>query len=326
MPEEQEVQEQSGEFDEAFAERSKAMEAERRDGSEYAEDAPGGVGAEGAQANDDGDAFDKSFHDAAASAAASRGDANDVDLAEKLAALEAETERLRQSERSQRGRVSALTKKLVELQQQKAASTSEEPPDTAAAGGEQASGAADDSDDWEEFKREFPEMAAIVDKRIAKVDQKFESVKSEIDRVATTADTIAEKEILAYKETQFDILRDAHPDFEQIKSSPEWQRFKAGADEETIAKIKSKHAEDAIAVLDAFKEQVGWGSRQITGRGKSDVELVNERRSAALRHSAGISSKKVGHTPRKEPASDDDFDAAFLDAVQKKEKQRSFLR
>lgn len=319
MPVEQTAVE-PGEFDEAFAERSKAVEEERRDGSEYAEDAPGEVGAEGAQADEEG-AFDRSFQDAAANNAASRGDATDVDLAEKLATLEAETARLRQSEKSQRGRVSALTKKLVELQQQKAA-PHEAPPNDVAAGDGQEGDA--DGDDWEEFAREFPEMAAIVDKRLAKVDRKVDSVKTEVDRVATTADTIAEKEILAYKETQFDILRDAHPDFEEIKSSTEWQKFKAAADQETLAKIKSKHADDAISVLDSFKDQVGWGDRKASR--KSDVEMMNERRSAALKQSAGISSKKVGHTPRKEPASDDDFDAAFLDAVQKKEKQRSIYR
>lgn len=306
----------TAEFDAAFDASAKAIDAGK---AEESEEAPGAGGAED-EAGEAGD-FEESFRDAAAGAAASKGDAKDVDLAAKLAALEAETERLRQSERSQRGRVSALTKKLVEQQ-----AALKEPPKEDKAEGE-AGKSEGEGDDWEEFAREFPEMAAVVEKRLARVDRKVESVQDRVERVATTADTLAEKELIAYKETQFEILAEKHPDFDEIKASPEWERFKAGADEETLSKIKSKHAEDAIEVLDTFKASTGWGNPPVkTGRTKSEIELINERRAAALKQSTGITSKKVGHSTRQDTATDDDFDAAFAERASKKERERALLR
>ncbi len=319
MPEEitgTEVEKQdTAEFDDAFAERAKSSEEERREDSDFAEDAPGGVGAEGIEGDDAG-SFEQSFHDAATNSAASRGDMKDPDLAAELAALKAENQRLAQSEKSQRGRLSVLTKKLVELQ-----AAPKEPPQ----GQEESEAGKSEGDDWEEFANEFPEMAAIVDKRLAQVDQKVNSVKTEVDRVATTTDTLAEEKILAYKETQFEILGEKHPDFEEIKASPEFRQFIAEAPDDIRAKIKSKHAEDAIEILDTFKDKTGWNTQGPKAE-KSEIELINERRAANLRRSAGISSKKVGHTPKADTGSEDDFDAAFAEASAKKEKQRAQLR
>jgi hypothetical protein len=308
MPDEQVVTAEmdDAEFDAAFAESAKISEGES--GQD-----PGEVGAQEA-GEDDGQAFQESFTDAAVNSAASKGETGDVDLSKRLEEIQADNERLKQSERSQRGRVKALTKKLEE---QRAASVP--------LADQQASGDTDGTsdDDWEEFKREFPEMAAIVDGRLKKVSQKVDSVNDKVKRVSETQDTMVEAEIIAYKETQFEALKRKHSDFEAIKVSKEFADFKANATPEIQAKIKSKHAEDAIAVLDSFKESTGWkGMRQKPG--KSEVELLNERRAAALRQSTGISSKQVGHSTRQDTGSSDDFDEAFKEGASKKEKERSF--
>jgi len=307
MPDEQVVTAEmdDAEFDAAFAESAKISEEE-------AGQDPGEVGAQEA-GEDDGQAFQESFTDAAVNSAASKGETGDVDLSKRLEEIQADNERLKQSERSQRGRVKALTKKLEE---QRAASV----PLADQQGSGDTEGTNDD--DWEEFKREFPEMAAIVDGRLKKVAQKVDSVNDKVKRVSETQDTMVEAEIIAYKETQFEALKRKHSDFEEIKVSKEFADFKANATPEMQAKIKSKHAEDAIAVLDSFKESTGWkGTRQKPG--KSEVELLNERRAAALKQSTGISSKQVGHSTRQDTGSDDDFDEAFKEGASKKEKERS---
>ena len=91
---------------------------------------------------------------------------------------------------------------------------------------------------------------------------------------------------------------------------------------ETREKIKSHHADDAADVLDIFKKETGWSDKP-ADTGKSDVELLNEKRKKALTDSAGIPSKKVGRTTRQDTEETDDFDSAFAEGARKKEKQRS---
>ena len=296
--------ENTADFDAAFA--AKAEEVEK---ATEAKD-PGAVGEE-STSNADEFVFDNSFTDAAVNTAASKGEDGKDDIVDKLAALEAENNRLRQSEKSQRGRVSALTKKLVEQRASGATPKVQSLP-------QEGSG---NTRDWETFREEFPEMASIVDQRIASVDSRLNNVTEVVNQVATTTDSIIEKEVKAYRELQLETLADRHPDFEQIKVSQEFQKWKEEAPEDIKAKVKSHHAEDAISVLDAYKAATG---RNTTPPGKSEVEILNERRAAALRQSAGISSKPVGHTARQETSSgDDDFDAAFAESASRKENERA---
>lgn len=280
------------EFDAAFEEAASQVE-----------DAPGEVG---------GDEPEGLEQDAADAASAEESLEGEEDLAGKLAALEEEAERLRQSERSQRGRVSALTKKLLE---QRAAHV---PPaarqdDVDAAHGE----------DWDEFKEDFPEMAAIIERNQARLDSRMNEVNSLIEQLQATQDALIEKEAAVYRTTQLEILGERHPDFEEIKASKEFAEFKASAPANVQAMIASTHAEDAIIVLDAFKQSTGWKPGGEKDTGKSEVERINERRAENLKKSAGISSKKVGRAVRQDMESDDDFDSAFAAAAREKEKRRA---
>lgn len=307
MPDEIEVEaEDTAEFDAAFQEKAEQSEANNQD--QY----PGEVGEE--NANEEEKDFDDAFNEAAADPAAL--EEPEVDLSAELEKTKAELEKLKQSERSQRGRVSALTKKLVE---QRAAN---EPPKVQEENTGDADSDEDEDEDWEEFNREFPEMAAIVDKRLNSVKKKVEKVSGQVERVTTTQDTLVEDKILTYKAEQFEDLRDAHRDVDEIKVSPEFAKWRVNAPAEIQAKIKSHHAADATKVLDTFKEQTGWGKTPPANKGKSEVELINQRRKEALQRSAGISSKTVGRTAKNDALSDD-FDDAFDAAARKKEKQRS---
>lgn len=268
--------------------------------------------------------FSEAFDDAAVNAAAARGEeAQEESLIEKVKRLEAANAKLEQSERSQRGRVSALTKKL--LDQKKAAPEPEPPKDGQGAEGVQPDG----EGDWDEFKREFPEMAAIVEQRIAKVEQRVESVGREVGAVKSTADILAEKEIIAHKEQQYSALANdfGHDDYQDVLASQEWQQWRAAAGEDIQQKIKSHDAEDAAAVLDAFKKDTGWKTttRRTGDDRQSEVEKINARREQALKRSAGIPARKIGHRPKGEE-SEDDFDTAFAARAGQIERDRALLR
>jgi hypothetical protein len=308
-----EIPEVTEDFSEAFDEV--ASRAEARDESDHGaqDDQLSGRGDESAE-------FGEAFEDAAVNVAATKGEADQEEsLIEKVKRLEADNAKLQQSERSQRGRVSALTKKLME---RKAATTTEPPKDQGEGEGEGKDGEPD------EFDREFPEMAEILNKRVGKVLKKLEAVESKVEEVRSTTDILTEKEIIAHKEQQFDALANdfGHADYQDVLASQEWQQWKAAAPDDIKQKIKSHDAEDAAQVLDAFKQSTGWKAPERSHRQtKSEVEMIKERREKALKRSAGIPTRKVGHRPQGDE-DDGDFDAAFASRASKIEHDRATLR
>jgi hypothetical protein len=296
------------EFDAAFAEK-----AEQSVNADPEPDIPGEVGTEDAGETD----FNNAFADAAGDPAAAKEEP-EVDLSTELEKSNAEIERLKQSDRSQRGRVSALTKKLVEQQ------AANEPPEAEPGTAKGEDTDSNNEDDWEEFQREFPEMASIVDKRLSSVTQQVDVIGNKVEKVSTTQNTLVEDRILTHKAEQFEDLRDSHTDVDQIKVSQEFAMWRVNAPEEIQTKIKSHESSDAADVLDTFKKQTGWKTKapEPVVR-KSEVELINERREANLKKSAGISSKKVGRSTRTDTEDNNDFDSAFDEGARKKEKQRT---
>lgn len=309
------VEENYDDFDAAFEERA---------GSSQVEDEPAGAdeGSQGEGGDDDGDdersGDGDSYDEAFSSAAGGEPQAAEVepkskDVSKEIEKTKHELEKVKHNERSQRGRVAALTKKLESLR------AAQEPP----GGQEQNAGAggAEEGDDWDEFEREFPEMAAIVNKRLSKVEQQSDRTARQVQSVADTTETMVVDEIVNYKAEQLDLVRRSHKDVDQIKADPAFATWRATASPEIQAKIKSHHAEDAIDVLDTFKRETGYGGAPR----KSSVREIQERRQQNLRQSAGISSKRVGQ-PAVTNQDADDFDAAFEAGVRQKEKQRERSR
>ena len=312
------IPEVTTDFSEAFDEVAK--KAETRDANDHQDGhSRNDAGESGAESRE----FGAAFADAAVTAAATRGEeAQEESLIEKVKRLEADNEKLKQSERSQRGRVSALTKKLLD---QKAAT---QPPE----GKQGQAGVEDDGhgEDEDEFDREFPEIAEVLNKRVGRVLKKLEAVESKVNAVKTTTDILTDKEIEAHKNAQYNALASefGHADYEDVLASQEWQQWKAAAPSDVLQKIKSQDAEDAAEVLDAFKTQVGWKTAQRSSRrqdDKSEVERINERRAQTLSRSAGIPARKVGHRPKGED-DDGDFDAAFSARAGQIERDRALLR
>lgn len=302
------------EFDAAFAESvEKSAYADQVNPDDTQDQETEGAADGGEDEGTFDDAFDNAAGDEpAAKEKVQEEEEPEEDLKAELARTKAEVERLRQSDRSQRGRVSALSKKLAE--QKKAA---EQPPQDQEQGQKETD---DEVGEWEEFQREFPEMAAIVDKRLAPVTQ-------QVQQVAATQDIIVEDQVSAHQaeiDKQYANLKELHSDVDEIKTSQEFATWRREAPEDVQAMIRSQESGDAAKVLDQFKEDTGWGKKVADDppkEEKSEVQLINERREKALKKSAGISSKAVGRAP-----GGGDFDSAFEAAARNKEKQRSRVR
>lgn len=306
------VEDNYEEFDAAFDEI-----ISQREGSSDEEEDPGEVGDDPGFAEDaeesNVDSPDTSEGDASkASSTVEKED--ETNLADELEKIKQENERLKQKERSQRGRVGALTKKLADQQ----AAVNQPQKDQQGNSVEQQTGE-DESDDWDEFERDFPEMAAIVNQRLSKVEQQSNTVQQQVQRVADTTETMASSEIEDFRSEQYGIVLDAHPDIHDIQKDPVFQHWRDNAPAEIQAKRGSLYAEDAISIIDAFKDATGK-KIEPEPEAKSDVEKIVERRQKNLSQSAGISSRKVGQSVSDNT---DNFDLGFEEAVKKKEKQRA---
>lgn len=316
MPDEQVVEQETveenyDEFDAAFVELTADKTDEHQSG-ELKEESPGDVGDQEDQKSKDGDVTSKEPEDAGKEPATQE----DGDLTAELEKTKREKERLEQKDRSQRGRVAALNKKLAEIKA--AGSQPLEPKQEITEGSDSG---ASNGRDWEEFVDEFPEMAAIVDKRLSKVEQKQEQVErfqsqtaEKLDTVAGTTTEIISGEVRSYKQEQYERVRDAHEDIEDVRASTAFQQWRNSAPPDIQEKRNSIYADDAIEILDRFKEETGWGKKPE----KSEVEKIQARRKDTLNKSAGINSKPVGQPKPKA----DDFDAAFAEGAKKKDKQR----
>lgn len=312
--EQEELEQDFSEFDAAFEEKAGATEEAAGDGAGEGASTTGDSGDEAKRDNDQD--YDTSFDSASGDEpAADPKEKENPDLAAELEATKQELERTKQSDRSQRGRVSALSKKLAE---QKAATTTE-PPKTErdiTAGDDGAD--AGDEDDWEEFERDFPEIASVVNQRISKVEQQQDQTAARVEAVSSTTETMVESELENYAAEQFNSVQDAHGDVEQIIQDPDFIQWRDAAPADIQEKRSSVHAEDAIAILDAYKAH-----KEATVKPqKTEVEMINERRQQQLQQSAGISLKKIGQAPAT-AESMQAFDDAFDEGVRAKEKQRT---
>lgn len=280
------------EFDAAFEEN-----ANKHDDSGV-EEIPGEVGEEEPEVEE------KAADDTDAQEASGSEEAAEED--DELKKAQQEIERLKHKDSSQRGRLSALTKQLNELR-----AAQQQPPE------EEASVNADEDSDWEEFQQDFPEIAEVVNKRLSKFDEKINHVKEGVKKVTDTQSTMVEGEITEYRETQMERVRDAHPDIDLVTVDPAFIVWRNNAPADIQEKRNSLHAEDAIAIIDAFKESQQLAPQKAEPE-KSEIEKLKEKRRKNLEQSAGIGSKKIG----KAVVENDDFDSAFAATAKQKEKQK----
>jgi len=184
-----------------------------------------------------------------------------------FAELQAEYARLQHAENSNRHRVSALTKKLVALEEQAKAA-----PAAAAAPEEQA----DDGTDLTQFQADFPEVFAAMnalhkreiaglrktmDAELGELKQKFAGVEQPFNDMAAAKET-------EYRTAQYNALTAVHPDFKVIQDTPEFWGWLEHQTPGIKQLVSSSAADDNIALLDLYKKTLPAGSQESAGSGK----------------------------------------------------------
>lgn len=182
------------------------------------------------------------------------------------------------SARSNAGRVAALTRKVDSLQKS---------PRTEGPGGDAPGGDDDNAD--KSFGRDYPEVDGHVRKT---VEAAVEPLREKLaEKEAAEAEDIRLRRVAA----EISRLHQAHPDFGQIKVSPEYGTWLAGQAPKVREMASSENADDAITLCNLFK-----ASRPQKPAGNGRDRLVE----AATQITSKGAARVAGIHP-------DDFDAGF---------------
>lgn len=221
-----------------------------------------------------------------------------------------ERERLRHSVHSNAGRVSALQRKINELESQLAGgyvpATSQAAPSADMPTAQQVREAMQTPEQWASFSEEYPEVAKAVD---ARIQVQFNQIQSQIHRdlnpLREDAQRRAQAEAEQFKRSQYGALEQAHPQWRQTINTPEFQSWFQTQPASIQSLVESDYADDAIALLNFYSS--AKGAPATSGR-IHDIQAQRQRR---LEQSV----ETRGRQGAERPLAEDDFSSAFRAAV-----------
>jgi hypothetical protein len=188
--------------------------------------------------------------------------------------------------KSQIGRVSALQKKINDLESSKAAPKSapevRKPSNPV----------------WEAAKSEYPTIFEPMEQELAEIRQMVS------EQVGQATQPIRELQHERYISHQFAALEAAHPDYKDVVATDTFRSWLSAQPPQIQAFAASEDANEASYLLSTFKAITGSKPREV-----SQVAEIKEQRKAKLEAATGIQSK--GATNPSVGGAPDDFDAAF---------------
>jgi len=293
------------EFAKSFSARAAEMrgqqpaEPDEKSGSDTQEGADAPSDDKAGEAEAEGEAKDAK-PDSEAEPAKPAEKAKEPDLWEGLTPeQEAYFRRVAQSERSQRGRVGALTK---QLQSNRAAP--KEPQKT------EAKDQADAKDSIENLEAEVKKAAEDYPEAAGPLAKMIEQVKRQVDEVASTVKPIADQRTEAELTRAYETLGEKHPDYMDFIEGDKREKLVDWVQTQRpgIQRLLGSHdPEDVSLGLTLFKAETGTEQQPAEEDPKSEKTETDAKRKRQLEGSKDTPDKGV-------PAASgapDDFGAAF---------------
>jgi len=231
------------------------------------------------------------------------GSTGEDDVSARLKALEAENQKLKHSEASQRGRLGAYQRQINQLHSQlqqvqstagESKSEDQKRQDAADAAGVK---------DWESLKEDFPEVANALDARLqTEAKQREEDrqrqaqLEQQIAQLQSAVQPIQQQAQDQYLKSQVDALSARHPDWQEVVAAPAFAEWLNQQPESLRRLTESNDAAEAAALMDLYKSQA-------KGAGGNSADKRQERLASAQTVS------RRGTSPR--GGAPDDFEAAF---------------
>ena len=287
--------EQDSEFSSAFAEAAAARQAEHTQVEEPDDD--DAVGEPAPDAGESGE--EEGPPDIWAQAPEEARSAYEQAVAEQ--------ERLRHSVHSNAGRVSALQRKINELESQLGRQVQSAAAPSGAPTAQEINDAMQTPESWASFTEEYPEVARAVDGRIsreiARLEQTLNPLREQVVRQQ-------QNEARQFQQSQESELAKAHPNWKQTINTPEFQAWFQGQPTSIQTLVESDYADDAIALLNFDSSSMRERGAPSTGR-VSEIQAARQRRLEQ-------STETTGKRGAQRPLDEDDFSSAFKAAAAKK--------
>ncbi len=240
------------------------------------------------------------------------GQGDDADMTPRERELQAQLDRLRHSEASQRGRLGAYQRQINELQrrvEERQQATSPAPQRQAPAGQDsgdddqqrQQAAEAMGADDWETFKEDFPDMARALEARLATDRQERAQLEQRLAQYEPALQSMQQQAQEEHLQAQDDALKARHPDWREVVAAPAFAEWLKQQPPSLQALTNSEDAAEAAALLDMYRAQTGNAGPAESQDGTPDKR--QERLAAAQ------SPQRRGRPRQGQVA--EDFDAAF---------------
>lgn len=231
--------------------------------------------------------------------------------------------RLQTSERSQRGRVGALTKKVQRLEGGAAAPApagkppqpeEQQPPPE---GGDAPAGesSAEKLARLETAARDYPESIGPAKEIIDELRQEIAALKPQLEKVSTDADAA---EVAA----AYDALAEAHSDYAELAADKDFLGWAGDQTEQVRALLNSWNPRDVSLVLTLYKAEKAAAAPNVAepepapagdGKGESETDAKRRRQLEASRATPSRGAPAAAGVA-------DDFDAAFTARMKQHEK------
>ena len=311
-------QEENTEFSAAFA------KAAQEKASDSEGDTPA-VDGQGMQAGENGNADDGN-----SPGEDGEGEGNDDPYAglppeavERIKAAEAERDELRHQVSSGNGRVSALQRKLNDLERQiQQASAAQSAAGNDAPSEQQIAEAMETPEKWEDFKDEYPEIADAIDSRLAAALNQHQSQLDQ--RLAPVIETVHEQKVL----TGYEELEQIHPGWRDRVATDDFQSWLEQQPEAVQAWADSDDVNEASSLIGYYDQYLLATGRDIptptstdSGGGEKPAATLEERRAQQLEDGQTLPSTGAGVTTDG-PETGDEFSRAFQAEARKRQQAR----
>lgn len=223
-------------------------------------------------------------------------------MEERLALAEQERDDWKHKFSSTNGRISAYQRQINELTQkiQNPESTKQERDDAKEELAQQTN-----NSNWNEFKDEFPEFAAALDERLGEIDVREKQLDERFKQLENQVQPLQQRAQEAALQSELAALEAAHPDYEEVANSDEFNEWLEKQPKPVQQLIESDAAPDAAYLLDNFKRDTGRNSDS------SELQINQQINQKRLASNVAVQSKRTA----RRPVADDDFDSAFEAAV-----------
>lgn len=245
-------------------------------------------------------------------------DAPDEDLTPREQELQAQLEKLRQSEASQRGRVGAYQRQINELKRQQA----QQPPQSGGQAGQspdqssknvearqeadqkQAMAKAAGSEDWNALEQDFPDIARALESRLDEDRQDRARLQQEVAEMRASVQSTQQQAHEQYLGNQQDALQARHSDWKEVVNAPAFQQWLQQQPPSIQTLTESDDAAEAAALLDLFK---GANPEAGSDAAQADAQVQRAKRQQRL-EGAQVPQRRGA---AKRDATPDDWEGQF---------------